>query len=68
METNKTGKDNSIQVIVINKILPKTPKTLGECRGNATADYQNYLDTEWLAYLKNKYQVKINEEVLSTIK
>lgn len=61
-------KDKTVQVAVINKILPKVPKTLGECRGNATADYQNYLDKEWLTYLKGKYQVKVNEDVLSTIK
>jgi hypothetical protein len=34
----------------------------------ATADYQNYLEKEWLTYLKNKYVVKVNNEVLSTIK
>jgi peptidyl-prolyl cis-trans isomerase SurA len=48
--------------------LPKTPKTLGESRGSVTADYQNYLDAEWLAYLKNKYKVTLNQEVLDTIK
>ncbi|MCC6372842.1 MAG: peptidylprolyl isomerase [Bacteroidia bacterium] len=61
-------KEKKVLVIVVNKILPKSPKTIGECRGNVTADYQNYLDTEWLAYLKNKYKVKVNEDVLNTIK
>ena len=60
--------EKNVAVIVVNKILPKSPKTLGECRGNVTADYQNYLDTEWLAYLKNKYVVKVNQDVLNTIK
>lgn len=68
LESNKIEKDNSVQVMVVDRVLPKTPKTIGECRGNVTADYQTFLDAEWLAYLKNKYQVKINEEVLSTIK
>jgi peptidyl-prolyl cis-trans isomerase SurA len=61
-------KEKKVQVIVVNKILPKSPKTLAECRGNVTADYQNHLDSEWLAYLKKKYTVKVNEEALSTIK
>lgn len=61
-------RDKSIKVMVINKILPKTPKTLGECRGNVTADYQTFLDEDWLAYLKKKYQVKVDEAVLNTIK
>ncbi|MDI1354933.1 MAG: peptidylprolyl isomerase [bacterium] len=68
IENSQIEKDNSVRVMVIDKVLPKTPKTIGECRGNVTADYQTYLDAEWLAYLKNKYQVKINEDVLSTIK
>lgn len=60
--------EKGVSVIIVNKILPKSPKTLGECRGNVTADYQNYLDTEWLSYLKKKYVVKVNQEVLNTIK
>ncbi len=68
LENVPDDKDKKVQVIVINRILPKSPKTLAECRGNVTADYQSYLDQEWLAYLKNKYKVKVNEDVLSTIK
>jgi peptidyl-prolyl cis-trans isomerase SurA len=61
-------KEKKVQVIVVNKIMPKSPKTLAECRGNVTADYQNSLESEWLAYLKKKYTVKVNEDVLATIK
>ncbi len=65
---NDIQDEKNYAVLVVNKILPKSPKTLAECRGNATADYQNYLDKEWLAYLKNKYKVKVDEAVLSTVK
>ncbi|MDI9339967.1 MAG: peptidylprolyl isomerase [Sediminibacterium sp.] len=61
-------KEKKVLVLVVNKIQPKSPKTLAESRGMVTADYQNYLDAEWLAYLKNKYKVKVNEDVLNTIK
>lgn len=61
-------KEKKTLVIVVNKILPKSPKTLGESRGNVTADYQTYLENEWLAYLKSKYVVKVNEDVLKTVK
>ena len=64
----KDANENKTLVIVVNKILTKQPKTFAECRGMATADYQNYLEKEWLDYLKNKYKVKLNEDVLSTIK
>ena len=60
--------EKTISVIVVNEVSPKSPKTLGECRGSVTADYQNYLDKEWLGYLKNKYKVKLNQEVLDTVK
>lgn len=55
-------------VIVIQKILPKQVKTLPESRGMVTADYQTFLETEWLTYLKNKYKVTINDDVLKTVK
>ncbi|MGZ3921860.1 MAG: peptidylprolyl isomerase, partial [Bacteroidia bacterium] len=47
----KDDKENKILVIVVNKVLPKSPKLLAECRGMVTADYQNYLEAEWPKYL-----------------
>ncbi len=64
----KDKNENKVLVIQVNKILPKTAKSFAECRGMVTADYQNYLENEWLSYLKDKYKVKINDDVLSTIK
>ncbi len=61
-------KDGKVMVLAVNKLLAKTPKTIPEAKGMITADYQNYLEKEWLAYLKNKYTVKINDDVLSTVK
>lgn len=66
--TDIKDKDNKITVLVTNKLIGKTPKTLAEAKGMITADYQNYLEKEWLAYLKNKYTVKVNEDVLNTVK
>lgn len=64
----KDTKENKVVVLVVNKVLGKTPKTIAEAKGMITADYQNYLEKEWLAYLKNKYSVKVNEDVLNTVK
>ena len=64
----KDSKENKIIVLVTNNILPISPKTLPEARGTIAADYQNYLEKEWLASLKNKYIVKVNEEVLNSLK
>ena len=64
----KDAKENKVIVLVVNKILPKTPKTIAEAKGMITADYQNNLEKEWLAYLKNKYVVKVNQDILNTVK
>jgi len=64
----KDEKENKFLVIVVNKILPESPKQLSECRGMVTADYQNYLEAEWLKYLRNKYKVAVDEAVLNSVK
>jgi peptidyl-prolyl cis-trans isomerase SurA len=64
---NVDEKEKKVQVLVVNEIKPRTPKTLAESRGAVTADYQTYLENEWLQYLRDKYKVKVNEEVLNTI-
>lgn len=50
------------------EVIPPEPKTLQESKGLVTADYQAYLETQWIQELKLKYPVIINEEVLSTLK
>ena len=43
------------------------PKPLSEVRSAVITDYQNYLDAQWVNELKQKYPVKINEEVFKAI-
>lgn len=64
----KSERDNKYVVTVVNNVLPKTPKTLNEAKGMVTADFQTNLEKEWIAYLKNKYPVKIDDAVLNTVK
>jgi len=54
-------------VYYLVKTLPPMPKTLNECRGNAAADYQVVLEKQWIQNLRDKYQVKINDDVLKTM-
>lgn len=51
----------------IEEILPPQPKPLSEVRGLVTAAYQNHLEKEWIEELRNKYDYKVNEEVLYSI-
>jgi peptidyl-prolyl cis-trans isomerase SurA len=52
----------------INKLIDPRPKKLDDIRGQVTADYQDNLEKEWIKVLREKYPVKINQDVLSKIK
>lgn len=61
-------RDNkNIRLVVVNRILPPAPKSFGEIRGQITADYQNFLDQQWIAALRARYPVVINNSVLQQI-
>jgi peptidyl-prolyl cis-trans isomerase SurA len=61
-------KDNKTVIVVVNKLLKPEPKSYQDSKGMVTADYQNYLEKEWLESLKKKYPVTIDKAVLSTVK
>ena len=66
--SNDIKKDNKVIILSVNKLLPKTPKLISECKGIVTADYQNYLEKEWISSIRNGHQIKVNEEVLNSVK
>jgi peptidyl-prolyl cis-trans isomerase SurA len=43
------------------------PKNFQDARGMVINDYQNYLEAKWVAELKKKYPVKINEKVFDSL-
>jgi peptidyl-prolyl cis-trans isomerase SurA len=60
-----TKTDNGgVKISRITEILPPAPKPLEEVRGYIVADYQEKLEKEWIQSLREKYPVKINENVL----
>ena len=64
----KNKDDNSASFALIFKIYA-TPvqKTFGDARGDVVSDFQDSIDKKWIAELKKKYPVKVNEEVLKSI-
>lgn len=59
-----------VEQYVANKgeiIKPKVKK-FEDCKGLVISDYQDYLDKEWIKRLKDKYNIKVNKSVLSTVK
>lgn len=53
--------------VKINKIIKPQAKQFEEARGIITADYQNYLEKEWIKDLRQKYPVKVNKKVLTKV-
>ena len=52
---------------IIHELFPPQPKSLNEARGIITADYQNYLEKQWIEELRARYDVLVNEDVLKSI-
>jgi peptidyl-prolyl cis-trans isomerase SurA len=59
---------NKIIFVYVREVLKPEPKQLNEARGLITADYQNYLEKEWIKELKQKYPVVVNQAVFVKIK
>jgi peptidyl-prolyl cis-trans isomerase SurA len=53
--------------VKVEKIIAPEPKTLAEARGYAVADYQDYLEKQWIEDLRKEYPVVVNEEVLKSM-
>ncbi|HEY6163014.1 MAG TPA: peptidylprolyl isomerase [Bacteroidia bacterium] len=60
--------NGKVNFYYVTKILAPTPKSLSEAKGLVTAEYQNYLEKEWIDSLKKKYEVKVDQEVLKTVR
>ena len=50
-------------VVPVGKVL-KAPQEYTDVRSQVTTDYQDYLEEQWIATLREKYPVVVNEEVL----
>ena len=60
--------EKQIVFVDVESVIEPQPKTLQEAKGLVTAEYQASLEKEWLDELRKKYPVKIDQQVLSTIK
>lgn len=49
------------------RLIPAHRKSLSDVRGYVVAAYQEYLDQEWIKHLHQKYDVKINKDVLQSM-
>ena len=61
-------RDEKLPVVFVTGKKLKKPEAYTDVRGQVTADYQEYLEEQWLARLNDEATVVINEDVLKTIK
>lgn len=54
-------------LILVHEVLPPAPKQLHEVRGQATADFQNYLDEQWVKQLQERNPVSVNQTEVEKI-
>lgn len=64
MGTQELTQDKLTYLIIIKNIIPAQNKSFDEAKGLVISDYQEHLEQEWLASLKQKYDVNINSEEL----
>lgn len=62
-----TNSTDALNFMKVEKILPKSPKALKDARGYVVADYQEFLEKDWMNELTAKYKVDVNKDVLNSI-
>ncbi len=68
-ELEKNGTDDSYSFLYVTKIFNEIePRSFEDSRGLVMNEYQQQLEQIWVANLKKKYPVKVNEGVWKTIK
>ena len=62
----KTEKGEYI-IINVKNILPSGQMQLSEVKGKVISDYQKFLDTEWITFLRDKYKYSVNRDLLYSL-
>ena len=58
---------NSVVFVNVKQKIAAQPKSLEEAKGLVTADYQAFLEKEWIDSLRAKYPVVIHQEVVDSV-
>lgn len=62
-ETDYTPAEEFPIIVPVGKVI-KAPQEYTDVRGQVTTDYQDHLEKLWVATLREKYPVVVNEDVL----
>jgi peptidyl-prolyl cis-trans isomerase SurA len=59
--TSQNG--NTFHLIVVNKMIPAGALSFEDARASVISEYQTDLENSWLAALRKKYPVKVNDKI-----
>lgn len=65
--TTTTPDGNKLVQITVSRVDPPRLKTFNEARGTVINEYQAILEKQWLASLRQRYPVKVNEDELKKL-
>ncbi len=65
LQRNPDGKSGSYDKV--ESIMPPSRKELKDARGFVIADYQDFLDNQWVEKLKHEYSVNVNKNVFNSL-
>ena len=60
--------DNTTQIVKIVEVRQPEPKTFKEAKGLITSAYQVEIETKWIEQLREKFDVTVNEKLLTKVK
>lgn len=60
--------NNELEITRVVQETTGDNKSIQECRGEITADLQVELEKQWISRLKQKYSIKVNNEVVNKVK
>ena len=60
--------NNNSTFFYVHQIIKPEPLPLDEIRGLVISDYQEHLEQKWVESLRKKYEVKIDQSILSSLK
>lgn len=60
-------KNNKTVFIAVYMVVAPEPKSIKEAKGLITADYQNFLEKEWIDQLRKKYPYEVNKDVFESL-
>lgn len=59
--------NNKIEITQVYNLQPPKTREFNECRGYVVAAYQEYLEKNWIAELKQKFPVSINTSIFNAM-